>query len=107
VLQRIEACGSDQDQFTHWDMEFHLQLARCSRNPLLLKVYEQINAVRAHAQWDRMKRVILTPAKIAAYNVQHREIFDALSHRDSHGAVEAITAHLETARQDLIGAEDI
>ncbi len=106
VLQRIEACGSDQDQFTHWDMEFHVQLARCSRNPLLLKVYQQINAVRAHAQWDRMKRVILTPAKIAAYNVQHREIFNALSHRDSHGAVEAITAHLETARQDLIGAED-
>jgi DNA-binding FadR family transcriptional regulator len=46
VLQRIEACGSDQDQFTHWDTQFHLQLARCSRNPLLFKVYEQINAVR-------------------------------------------------------------
>jgi GntR family transcriptional repressor for pyruvate dehydrogenase complex len=105
VLQSIEACGADQDQFTHWDMEFHLQLARCSRNPLLLKVYQQINSVRANAQWSRMKRVILTPAKIAAYNVQHREIFDALSHRDSQGAVDAIAAHLETARQDLIGAE--
>ena len=106
VLQRIEACGADQDQFTHWDMEFHVQLARCSRNPLLLKVYQQINAVRALAQWSRMKRVILTPAKISSYNVQHREIFDALSHRDVPGAVDAISAHLETARQDLIGAGD-
>lgn len=105
VLDRIEACGADQDQFTHWDMEFHLQLARCSRNPLLLKIYQQINAVRAHAQWNRMKQVILTPAKIAAYNVQHRTIFDALSHRDVQAAVDAITAHLETARQDLIGAQ--
>lgn len=106
VLERIESCGADQDQFTQWDMEFHVQLARCSRNPLLLKVYQQINAVRANAQWNRMKRVILTPAKIAAYNVQHREIFDALSHRDVPGAVDAISAHLETARQDLIGAGD-
>ena len=105
VLQRIEACGADQDRFTHWDTRFHLQLARCARNPLLFKVYEQINAVRAHAQWNRMKTVILVPEKIAAYNLQHRAIFDALRARDTQAAWDAITAHLETARQDLIGAE--
>ncbi len=105
VLQRIEACGDDQDRFTHFDMEFHVQLARCSRNPLMLKVYQHINGVRANAQWNRMKRVILTPEKIASYNVQHRAIYDAICHRDVTGAVEQITAHLETARQDLIGAE--
>lgn len=105
VLQRIESCNADQDRFTHWDMEFHLQLARCSRNPLLFKLYQQINAIRAHAQWNRMKRVILVPEKIAAYNRQHRAIFDALRARDTQAAVDAITAHLETARQDLIGAE--
>lgn len=104
VLQRIEACGADQDQFTHWDTEFHLQLARCSRNPLLFKVYQEINAVRAHAQWNLMKRVILIPEKIAAYNAQHRAIFDALCARDTQAAVDAVAAHLETARQDLIGA---
>jgi DNA-binding FadR family transcriptional regulator len=106
VLQRIEACGSDQDQFTQWDAEFHLQLARCSRNPLLFKVYQEINAVRSHAQWNRMKRLILVPEKIAAYNAQHRAIFDALRARDAQAAVDAITGHLETARQDLIGAGD-
>lgn len=106
VLQRIEACGSDQDQFTQWDAEFHLQLARCSRNPLLFKVYQEINSVRSHAQWNRMKRLILVPEKIAAYNAQHRAIFDALCARDAQAAVDAITGHLETARQDLIGAGD-
>jgi DNA-binding FadR family transcriptional regulator len=105
VLQHIEACGADQDQFTHWDTQFHLQLARCSRNPLLFKVYEQINAVKSHAQWNRMKTVVLVPEKIAAYNLQHRAIFDALRARDTQAAWDAITAHLETARQDLIGAE--
>jgi DNA-binding FadR family transcriptional regulator len=105
VLQRIEACGSDQDRFTHWDTQFHLQLARCARNPLLFKVYEQINAVRGHAQWNQMKTVILVPGKIAAYNLQHRTIFDALRARDAQAAWDAMTAHLETARQDLIGAQ--
>lgn len=105
ALERVEACGDDQDQFTQFDMEFHVQLALCSRNPLMLKVYQQINAVRANAQWNRIKRVILTPEKIRAYNVQHRAIYDALCHRDVNDAVDQITAHLELARQDLLGAE--
>lgn len=105
VLQKLEGCGGDQDQFTQWDMEFHMQLARCSRNPLMLRIYHQINAVRAHAQWSRMKRVILTEDKIAAYNRLHRGIFEALARRDVQEAVDTMTAHLEMAHQDLMGAD--
>ena len=61
--------------------------------------------MRAHAQWERMKKVILTPEKIGAYNLQHRAILDALRARNVAGAVELISRHLETARQDLLGAE--
>jgi DNA-binding GntR family transcriptional regulator len=53
-----------------------------------------------------MKRVILSAEKIGAYNDQHRAIFQALCNRDVAGAVDQITRHLETARQDLLGAED-
>ena len=105
VLRKIEGCDGDQDQFTRFDSEFHLQLARCSRNPLMRQIYQQINTVRAEAQWNRVKRVILTRAKIAQYNVQHRRIFEALRQRDVNGAVSAMTTHLETARQDLLGAQ--
>jgi DNA-binding GntR family transcriptional regulator len=70
-------------------------------------MYQQVNMVRLHAQWDRMKTLILSPDKIAAYNRQHRAIFEALRHRDVQGAVDLITKHLEQARQDLIGAETI
>jgi DNA-binding GntR family transcriptional regulator len=52
-----------------------------------------------------MKTVILNPDIIALYNVQHRTILDAVARRDVAGAVAAITRHLETARQHLIGAE--
>jgi GntR family uxuAB operon transcriptional repressor len=105
VLRRIEMAETDQNLFTGLDSEFHLELARCSRNPLIVRMYQEVNMVRLHAQWDRMKTLILTPAKIAAYNVQHRAIFEALRHRDIAGAVDGITRHLEQARQDLIGAE--
>lgn len=105
VLRRIEAAHGDQNLFTQLDSEFHLELARCSRNPLIVRMYQQVNMVRLHAQWDRMKKLILSKDKINAYNAQHRALYEALRHRDVQGAVDQITRHLEQAKQDLIGAE--
>jgi DNA-binding GntR family transcriptional regulator len=53
-----------------------------------------------------MKRVILSGEKIRSYNQQHRAIYNALRDRDVAAAIEEITKHLETARQDLLGAEE-
>ena len=105
VLRRIEAAQEDQNLFTQIDSEFHLELARCSRNPLIVRMYQQVNMVRLHAQWDRMKKIILSGEKIAVYNSQHRAIYEALRQRDVQSAVDQITRHLELARQDLIGAD--
>lgn len=104
ILEKIEACGGDQDMFTRYDAEFHMELARCSRNPLMMQVYQLINTVRTEAQWNQIKRVILTEQKIADYNVEHRTIFEALRRRDVNAAAEAMQTHLESARQDLLGA---
>jgi len=104
ILDRLDACGADKDEFTRWDSEFHQLLARCSRNPLMVHIYREINLVRSHGQWDTMKEQILTPVQIGEYNRQHRAIYDALRQRDVHGAEEQIRTHLETARTDLIGA---
>jgi GntR family transcriptional regulator, uxu operon transcriptional repressor len=104
TMKQLEACNGDQDLFTQLDCQFHFELARCSRNPLIVRMYQQVNMVRLHAQWDRMKRLILTPQKIAEYNVEHRNIFEALLRRDAKTAVDLITTQLEHARLDLIGA---
>ncbi len=103
ILLRLEACGGDKDVFTRCDSEFHELLARSSRNPLLVHVYQQINDVRSHGQWDSMKEVILTPQQIGEYNRQHRALYDALRQRDVQRAVELIEEHLRTAKSDLIG----
>lgn len=105
VLLRMEAPDVDQNLFTQLDSEFHLELARCSRNPLIVRIYQEVNMVRLHAQWDRMKKLILSPNAINYYNKQHRLIFDALSQRDAQAAAELVSRHLEQARQDLLGVE--
>jgi len=106
ILRRIEVT-TDQDLFTKLDSEFHLALARCSRNPLLYRLYQHINTVRNHAQWEQMKQIILVNEKISVYNQQHRAIFEALKMRDPATAADLISKHLETARQDLVGADSI
>ncbi len=104
ALERAERAADDKDAFSRWDAEFHLIIARASRNPLLLSVYRQINGVRLHAQWDVMKEQILTPDVIQAYNLQHRGIYQALDQRDAQVAEARILEHLEKARDDLLRA---
>jgi DNA-binding FadR family transcriptional regulator len=107
VLDQLESAADDQDRFTRLDTDFHLGIARCSRNPLLFRLYQQINTVRARAQWERMKEIILSRAKMELYNQQHRAIFSALRQREAQAAAELISRHLDTARQDLIGADSL
>lgn len=104
VLGRLEDCGDDKDEFSKWDSEFHLLIARASRNPLLINIYSQINKVRLHAQWDVMKEQILTPRVIREYHRQHRAIYDAIDQRDAQRAQTLITEHLGKARDDLLRA---
>lgn len=104
VLTRAEAAGDDKDAFSKWDSEFHLEIARASRNPLLLNVYLEINEVRLHAQWDAMKEQILTAGVIAEYNRQHREIYQAFHKRDAQAAEALVRSHLDKARNDLLRA---
>jgi GntR family uxuAB operon transcriptional repressor len=102
LLDRLEALEHDKDAFSKWDAEFHLSLAEASRNPLIVFIYKQINEVRLHAQWDAQKEKTLHPARIATYNDQHRQIFDALCERDAEAAKRMIREHLTLARNDLI-----
>ncbi len=105
ALAKLEAAGGDAEAFSHWDERFHLALAECTHNPLLVAMYRQINRVRGHAQWSARKDKILTPRRIAAYNRQHRALTEAIQSRDVDGALRLIAEHLDRARRDLLGVE--
>lgn len=103
AITECEAAIDDPEAFSQADERFHRTLAEATRNPLMIWLYGKINDVRGHAQWNAMKGNILTATRIAEYNVQHRNLFEAVRSRDTEAAVELIESHLEEAREDLLG----
>ncbi|HSS66167.1 MAG TPA: FCD domain-containing protein [Gammaproteobacteria bacterium] len=104
ALERVEGCDGDAEIFSRADEAYHLCLAECTRNPLMLWLYRHINQVRRHTQWDMRKDKILTRDAIAGYNRQHRELYDAIVARDADSAAQILIEHLRQARTDLLGA---
>ena len=77
-------------------------MAEATHNPLMIQLYRQINHVRSHSQWQAIKDKVLTPERIAAYNREHRQLFEAVRTRDAEAALKIAGAHLESARGDLL-----
>ncbi len=105
AIARMERSSVDSESFTLWDREFHQLISEATRNPLMVWVYRQINAVRTHGQWTAMKDKVLTPSRISEYNQQHVALYEAIRSRDIETAVGIITSHLQFARRQLIGAK--
>ena len=103
ALKGVVECQYNPNHFSAADEEFHLTLAHCSQNPLLIWIYQRINDIRSHAQWSYRKNNILTPRKIAQYNQQHQELMDAIKSRDMERAAGIMSSHLLQAKEDLLG----
>lgn len=103
-LQAMEGCGGDAAVFANADEHFHLALARCSHNALIVWIMEKMHEVRSHAQWNRMRAMTLEPGIIALYNRQHRAIVEAIRARDAETAARLMREHLDTARRSLVDA---
>lgn len=104
TMEAVENIGEDYRAFSAADEEFHLGLAACTQNSLMIWMYERVNEVRRHNQWETMKRLTLTPPEIAGYNRQHRVIFEAIVRRDAEAAAGAMQGHLQKARDALVRA---
>ena len=104
ALIQAENATNEASAFTRADMTFHLALAACTRNRLIVWLYQLVNETRGHAQWSAMKDKILTRERIKEYNTPHRELFVSISSRNLTQAVEIMQKHLERARTDLMGA---
>ncbi|MEM8841143.1 MAG: FadR/GntR family transcriptional regulator [Pseudomonadota bacterium] len=101
-MREMETCGENPDLFADADERFHLALADCAQNMLMRWMMTKMHEVRSHAQWGQMRTLTLGPEIIEKYNLQHRQIFDAVRNRDAEGATRAMRAHLNTSRQSLV-----
>lgn len=104
ALIRVESTANDPEKFTLADSEFHLSLAECTRNRLMVWLYQLVNETRTHPQWASMKDTILTSERIAKYNADHRQLCNAITSRNVDAALSTMHQHLERARIDLVGA---
>jgi len=102
-VKNVVNAKQNPNDFSSADEAFHLMLAHCSQNPLLIWMYQRINDIRSHKQWSHRKHAILSPAKIAYYNEQHKQLLDTIIKRDGKGASELMVGHLSQAKKDLLG----
>lgn len=99
---RAEAADSFE-AFEIWDAKLHELMAMATHNLFIEKVFALMTAARSQATWGALKRRSLTPERRQAYQVEHREIVDALHDRDAERAMEAVRRHLLHVRDNLLG----
>ena len=106
LCQRMESALGDPTVFADADTDFHKALASATRNSLLIWLIDQITAVRSLDEWMRMRQLTLDEKIIGQYNLQHRELLNALRSREPERAATKMKEHLETARLSLTRAAD-
>ncbi|NEX62194.1 FadR family transcriptional regulator [Noviherbaspirillum sp. 17J57-3] len=99
---KAEAATS-MEEFERWDGQLHECMARAAHNALVDQVFALIKQGRAQDDWGALKRDSLTPERRQAYQVEHRQIVNALRDRDLARATEATRAHLLRVRHNLLG----
>ena len=104
ALEVMEGSEGDADSFAVGDETFHLALAECTKNAMLIWITQRVSEVRKNAEWARMRQITLSGPMIRRYNAQHREVFEAVRRRDAEQAVRAMRAHLDLARTSLVDA---
>ena len=102
-LQKAER-ELDPERYSQTDEQFHLAIASCTSNPLLVWLYKEINIIRSHSLWEQMRQKIVNAENMRIYNQQHASILRAIQIRDAALAAETMTQHIAKARSDLIGA---
>ena len=89
ACRSLRASAQDLNAFARADLEFHLALARASKNPVLVKVNSVILDVLS-ASWEEIVRALGTRDGLH----YHRRILEAVKARDAVAAVALMEEHI-------------
>ncbi|WP_245306252.1 FadR/GntR family transcriptional regulator [Roseovarius aestuariivivens] len=106
LCARMEECLDDPIAFSEADTAWHRALAESTGNGLLIWIIGQISSVRVQDDWTRMRHLTLDTATISEYNLQHRQILEAIRAREPEKAANRMKDHLEFARLSLTRASE-
>jgi len=95
--------AADHDEFEVWDAALHRSIIAATRNPLLIRLYSEVERARHGRMWGDLKRRSATAARRDEYRRDHEEIVTALRLRDADQATVAMRTHLARVSAHLLG----
>ncbi|MGO2508843.1 MAG: GntR family transcriptional regulator [Vibrio hibernica] len=106
ALMKIQdqARSDDHLRDSHWDREFHVQLARCTQNSAIVHIAEQLcNHRENNPYWKKLHEHI-EEVKIKSWCDDHDAILKALMKGDAADAKHQAWHHIEQTKQMLFDA---
>ena len=97
------ASAESSEEFEAWDFVLHHAIVAAAHNDLLVAMYAGVEAVRHGQLWGSLKKRNDSSERRAVYQLDHRQIVDALRARELEPAVAATTVHLDRVRANLLG----
>lgn len=96
LILKMDLAIHDQEAFVEADLEFHLQLAKASRNSLIpILIDPVIDLLR-----EQRMRIFEVRGGAERGQFHHRKIFEAVKHRNPEAARLAMAAHLDQVVAD-------
>lgn len=90
------------------DRQFHLQIAEATQNSVLVAHVEDLwNKRESSPMWERLHDRIFDVSYRTQWLDDHAVILEALRHRDSETARQAMWQHLENVRLTLLKLSDV
>lgn len=92
----MDRASNDPEAYIEADLDFHLALAEGAANPIILSLLDSIVGLLR----EQRLRIFRVPGGPERGQVHHKQILEAVEHRDPEKARDAMRAHLLQVRQD-------
>jgi GntR family transcriptional repressor for pyruvate dehydrogenase complex len=89
--------SDSMEEHVERDINFHLQIAKATHNPVLLMVLTSTSDLLREGR----RRIFMVPGELAKARYWHQAIFEAIEQRDPEAARSAMAKHTEQVRQGL------
>lgn len=90
------------EEWENWDAQFHKSIGEATHNHLLQYFYHVITEARQLTEWGNLRKKTLTKEVKSNYIKQHESILLAIKDRSPEQAAQAMKAHLQTVRKNLL-----
>lgn len=88
LIERMQALVTEAPAFADLERAYMNTLAAGTRNPILIAMYNVIDAVKGQAEWQRNRIQSLTPSRILDSKNKLQSLHEALVARDIETSVE-------------------